>query len=190
MTTAPQDEGHWRVLDEKELLRRDPWLRVYSQQVRLPDGQHIDSYHRIRLQDIAIVLAVDDHDRLLVFRGYRHGFGRVGISFPGGALDAGEEPLDAARRELREEAGLEAGRWERLHATVTNANYHCSTEHYFVARDLRVTGPIRSDDLESVEPLWLTRQEVEAQVRDFDTPVVLGVLCGLLLHLRRLEAAR
>lgn len=198
MSGGPENRGsenretasaEWQVLEERELLRRDPWMQVSVQRVRLPDGREIDDYHRIRLQDVAIVLAMDTDCRLLVFGGYRHGLGRVDVAFPGGAIDPGETPLAAARRELREETGLSAASWFELQQVVTSANYHCNTEYYFVARDLSVAGNITSDDLEAVDMLWLSPDEVRARVADTRHPVAVAVLCGLLLYLRLVEAA-
>ncbi|NYZ17500.1 NUDIX hydrolase [Azospirillum sp. RWY-5-1] len=186
MNAGAREPAAWQVLEERELLRRDPWMRIAVQRVRLPDGREIDDYHRIRLQDVAVILAVDGAERLLVLNGYKHGHGRVDLTLPGGAIDPGETPLDAARRELREETGLAAASWRALHHAVTNANYHCSTEHYFMARELNVVGGTTSGDLEAMEAAWLTPDEVRARVADAGAPVVLGVLCGFLLYLRQL----
>lgn len=191
MTDAAEDSGSepvaWRVLEERELLRRDPWLRVSTQRVRLPDGREIADYHRIRLQDVAIILALDETDRLLIFDGYRHGLGRPDLTFPGGAIDPGETPLEAARRELREETGLAAASWTWLRDVVTSANYHVNTEHFFLARDISRVGDASSDDLEEAEAVWLSPEEVRARLADTGAPMALAVLCGLLLYLRLVE---
>lgn len=184
--TVEADEAAvpWQVLERRELLRRDPWLAVSTERVRLPDGRVIEDYHRIRLQDIAVVLAVDERNRLLVFRGYRHGPGQSCLTLPGGAIDPGETPLEAAGRELREESGLAAGRWRTLPAAVTNANYHCNTEHYFLARDLRRIGAPDHGDLETARMEWFGPGEARAALDNAEAPLILGVLCGFLHYLR------
>ncbi|MGH2499881.1 MAG: NUDIX hydrolase, partial [Candidatus Limnocylindria bacterium] len=61
----------------------------------------------------------------MVVRSYKHGPRAVGLSLPAGYLDDGEEPLDAARRELREESGHEAEGWTSLGRFVVDGNYGC-----------------------------------------------------------------
>lgn len=86
------------------------------------------------------VLVLDEDDRVLVLDQYRHPVGRRLIELPAGILDVdGEAPVEAARRELREEADLEASEWRpllRMYATPG-----CSTEHWevFLAEGLSPT---------------------------------------------------
>jgi ADP-ribose pyrophosphatase len=190
MTTPENNDAarRWRVLERRELLRRDPWLAVSVERVRLPDGRIVHDYHRLALQDIAVILAVDDDNRLLAFHGYRHGLGGDCLTLPGGAIDPGETPAAAAARELWEESGLTAAVWRPLRAAVTNANYRCNVEHYFLARDLRrAAEPDKNTlegDLEEVTARWLSPNEVRAALDDVDNPLVLGVMCGFMLYLR------
>ena len=63
----------------------------------------------------AIVLAIDDDERVCLLRQYRHAVGQRLIELPAGVCDVeGEEPLETAKRELREEAELEAEHWQLL----------------------------------------------------------------------------
>ena len=71
------------------------------QRLRLPDGTEVPDYYRIRLPDYVLVFAVEASDRVMVFEQYKHGPGRVCWGFPGGAIEHGERPLDAARRALQ-----------------------------------------------------------------------------------------
>ena len=73
---------------------------------------------------------------LLLIRQYRHAVGKTILEFPAGTLDAGEDPLTCARREIAEETGHIAARWQQL-GTIYPAPGFCSeTQHLFLADDL------------------------------------------------------
>lgn len=142
------DQKAWSVIEERELLARPPYLTVTAQSVALPDGRRIDDFYQIVLADFAVIYAETPDGRVLMLRSYRHGPRRVCLNFPGGALSPGEAPLDAARRELREETGYEAERWDSLGSWVTNVNQRCQTAHFFRAAGCRPVAAPDSGDLE------------------------------------------
>jgi ADP-ribose pyrophosphatase len=84
--------------------------------------------------------------------------------YPGGHLEDGEEPRDAARRELLEETGFEAEAWTYLGGDVVNANRGGAMSHMFHATGCRRTASPRSDDLEDSEILLLARDELLAAI--------------------------
>ena len=152
------DFAPWEVLEEQQLLAAAPWLDVYLQKVRLPDGRVIDDYYRVRLPEYVIVVALTTGDRVLLLRGYRHGVGRVTVGVVGGLMEPGEEPLATARRELLEETGYSGGRWTALGSHVPHSNYGCGRAHLFLARGVERTADACSGDLEQTEVLEVTRQ--------------------------------
>lgn len=94
----------WKVLRSTYALDV-PWYRVRRDEVELPDGSQID-YYLAEHRDVACVLALTPGDEVLMVRQYKHGAGRVELELPGGLVDPGEDPFDAAARELREETGF------------------------------------------------------------------------------------
>lgn len=75
-------------------------------------------------------------------------------------MDAGEDPLGAARRELREEMGCEAADWVALGKYATDANRGVGVGYLFLAREAVFVAKSASDDLEEQEILRLTRTEL------------------------------
>ncbi len=103
-----------------------------------------------------VVVALDGQDRIVLAHQYRHALGKELLELPAGLLEAGEDPLEAAQRELREEAGLEAGRWDRLGAFYSSPGFVHELLHAFLARDL-VEVDRDLDDDEDIELEWVPR---------------------------------
>ncbi|CAA9396927.1 MAG: ADP-ribose pyrophosphatase [uncultured Nocardioidaceae bacterium] len=88
-----------------------------------------------------VILAVDDDGRALVLKQYRHPAGLRFVELPAGLLDKpGEDPLEAARRELLEEGGLEAGEWVHLNGIHNSPGFSSERIDIYLARDLRSVG--------------------------------------------------
>lgn len=108
------------------------------------------------------VIALDEHDRVLLLSQYRHPVRRVEWEPPAGLLDvAGEDEVTAAARELAEEADLVAGSWWRLVEFFTTPGG--SSEHItiFLARDLTAT-PVRFDRVDEeagMQAVWVPLDE-------------------------------
>lgn len=137
------------------LFRGGPIHEVSKESVRLPDNRIVSDYYVVRFPDYVLVYAEMEDGRVAMLRQYKHGARRVCLTFPGGAIEAGERPADAARRELMEEIGCVAHDIESLGALVTNANQGCNTAHLFRATGCRRVAEPASGDLEDAEILLL-----------------------------------
>ncbi len=127
-----------------EHLHRDGWVVALRRDlVHPPGGEPDEAFARLVLEHpgAVVVLAVDDDDRVLCLQQYRHAVGMAFVELPAGLLDApGEEPVDVARRELREEAGLSATDWEHLGTTYPSPGITDEVQHLFLARGLSHVG--------------------------------------------------
>ncbi len=111
----------WPVHGSEELFRRAAPFAVRLDEISAPDRDV--RFHRLVVEHpgAVVVLAVDDDDRALVLRQYRHAARMRLVELPAGLLDnEGEDPVEAARRELLEEGAHEAAEWTRL-GTIHNS---------------------------------------------------------------------
>jgi ADP-ribose pyrophosphatase len=109
------------------------------EEVRLPNGMTVE-LEIVRHPGASAIVPLHDDGRVVMIRQYRHAAGGMIYEVPAGRLNAGEDPLDCARRELREEAGLTADRIERLGMIFTTPGFTNEKIHLFVARGLRSVG--------------------------------------------------
>jgi len=139
-------------------------LSVRRDRVRLPNGRE-GVREWIDHSGAVLVVAQLDGGQLVFVRQFRYPVGRVLLELPAGRIDPGEDPEACARRELREETGFEARRWQRLGTIDPCVGY--SNEHIeiFLARDLTARGA-QPDPEEFLELVLLSTQEAEECARD------------------------
>jgi 8-oxo-dGTP pyrophosphatase MutT (NUDIX family) len=93
-----------------EVAFATPWFQVLGKTMR--HGE--EPYYSLKLPDYAAVVALTDEQRVLIVRQYRPAVEHHTLEIPSGLVDAGETPMEAARRELLEETGYEGGDWQLL----------------------------------------------------------------------------
>jgi 8-oxo-dGTP pyrophosphatase MutT (NUDIX family) len=125
----------WRKLSTR-LIYENPWIRVREDQVVAPSGAH-GIYGVVEARNAVGVVALSEHNELYLVGQYRYPTECYSWEIPEGAAERGETPLEAARRELREETGLIATSWEPLGGEVHLSNCFTAERAYiFVARGL------------------------------------------------------
>lgn len=152
----------WKTKTRRTILDQRPWLLVENHTVELPDGRLIPDWPWIITPDYVNVVAVTAQERFLCFRQVKYGIEGMTLGIVGGFVEAGEEPLRAARRELREETGYEAVDWVPLGSYRVDPNRGVAMGHFYLARQAQYVAPRNADDLEEQELVLLTRSEMEA----------------------------
>ncbi len=185
-TPEPVDTAEaWPVEESTDLFRDDWVMALRADRIRRPDGPEGEAFRRLVLEHpgAAVVVALDDGGRVLCLRQYRHAARRRFVELPAGLLDVdGEGPLEVARRELREEAGLEAGEWVELTSTYSSPGISSELMHFYLARDLAPTDRgdfVPEHEEADMETLWVDFEDLLAAALDGrlrDAPIVLAVL--------------
>lgn len=161
-----QDPAHWEVAEEREVYAHKPWMQIFMQDINLPDGRLIQNYGRIETPDFVCVFAQTPDGMVIVERQYKHGVGFVNLSLPSGMIEPNEEPLQTAQRELMEETGYSCDSWRPLGGFVVHGNYGCGRGNFFLAQNAVKVGEPESNDLEDMEILLLTVEELLAALGD------------------------
>ncbi len=150
----------WRITKSELLLDRSPWMRIFSDDVQLPDGSIVEGYLRLEARGYVMVVPVDDERRIGLVRSYKKGVGGIDIQPPAGVLEPDEDVLTSAKRELREELGCEAASWESLGSYTISGNYGAGDVHFYLATGAHQVTEPDSGDLEEQEVVWLPIEKV------------------------------
>jgi ADP-ribose pyrophosphatase len=110
-------------------------IDVRLENLTLPNGLAV-TFEIVRHPGAAAVVAIDEHNEVTLVHQFRHAAGGYIFEVPAGTLHAGEPPETCARRELREEAGLEAAEWTHLGTIFTAPGFCDERIHLFLARRL------------------------------------------------------
>ena len=139
-----------------EAIYEGGWLRIFRDTVSLPDGNRA-SREYIRHIGAVCVVPLTENGQVVVERQFRYPIGKVTLEIPAGKLNTTDEiPAEAARRELKEETGAEAGELIDLGDLYCAAAYSDEKIRVFLARNL-VFGQAQRDEDEfmSVELIGL-----------------------------------
>jgi 8-oxo-dGTP pyrophosphatase MutT (NUDIX family) len=170
----------WETVRSEVLFEQAPWLRVFSDTVKLPDGRVVDGYLRLQQPDFVMIVPVRQDNVLGLIRCYKHGVGEIDLQPPAGYLDPGEIPPTAAKRELLEETGCEATDLYHLGTYVMSGNRGTGQAHIYLATDCQQVADPESGDLEEQELVWLPVDEVrqtwiEGTFRQISTSAAIGL---------------
>lgn len=154
----------WKLLESEELQD----CKVFSvgrSLVESPRTGEVHLFYRIDASDWVNVVPVTPDDELVMVRQYRHGARELTLEVPGGIIDPGETPAEAAARELLEETGYRAASIEPLGVVNPNPALFGNTCHTFLARDARWEREIHNDGTEETAVELVARAELASRLR-------------------------
>lgn len=152
----------WKTLSRQTVFQCGKFLTVESRSIQLPDGRIIPDWTWLISPDFVIVVAQTLDGRFLCFRQTKYAVTGPCLAPVGGYIEPGEAPLQAAQRELLEEAGYASPDWTPLGAYAVDANRGNGTAHLFLARQCQRIAEPHSDDLEEQQLLFLSPAELQA----------------------------
>lgn len=133
-------------------------------EVALPNGKQ-KTYDRIDHRDSVTILPLDEDNNIWFVRQFRLGSQSELVELPAGVMERGEEPLDCARREIREEIGMAANQWRKLGSFYLAPGYATENNHVFLAKEL-LSSPLPMDEDEFLKIEKYPINEVLQMIRE------------------------
>lgn len=174
---APAEDGLTEEIIGSRTVWRGSFLAAEDLAVRLPDGR-VAQRDVIRHPGAVAVVALTDEGKMVLVHQYRTPIEQVTLEIPAGKLDPGEDPADAAARELAEETGYAATRMAYLGPIAMAPGYSDEIIHIYMAMGLRFVGASPDDD-EFIQVDLVDLGEMVDRVLDgkvTDAKTVVGVL--------------
>ena len=173
----------WKSVQRRCILDASPWIRIWIETVRLPDGRLVDDFYQLEQPDYVMVLALTEANEVISIWHYKHGPRNINLGLPAGYVMPTESPVDAARRELLEEAGCEADIWQHLGSFTVDGNRGCGQAHIYLARGLHMVTEPDADDLEEIELDVMSLEDLEQHLRSGKVATLgAAAAIGLGLH--------
>jgi 8-oxo-dGTP pyrophosphatase MutT (NUDIX family) len=172
-----------------------PWIIIESSHPRrglrvdkceLPNGNIIETVV-LEYSPWATIVAITKQQEVVLIKQYRHGAGKVIWEFPGGVVDPGESPLEAAKRELLEESGYSGATWIDTGAVSPNPDNHTNLIHTFLALDVEKVAAQDLDENEEIDVFPLPLDEVIRMAREGELlqSMQVSALFFALMYLKR-----
>ena len=154
----------WKVLSSEYLIKR-PWLTARRDVVELPNGAINKEYYVLEYPTWINVTAITKDGEMVMVRQYRHGLGQTNFEIVAGVMEQGEEPIDAAKRELMEEAGYGGGEWREVAVVSANPSTTTNLTHCFLATGVEKISGQHLDATEDIEVYLFKAEEVKEMIR-------------------------
>jgi 8-oxo-dGTP pyrophosphatase MutT (NUDIX family) len=153
----------WKTLKSK-IIFQNPWLLLRQDDVITPAGKP-GSYTLLEARPFVIIVAMDG-DNLVMIKQHRYPIDGTTIEFPAGGLEESEEPLAAAKRELKEETGYEAADWTDIGEFYELVSISRQKGYLFLAQELHSTENHHMEEEGIEELISVSINEFEDMIRE------------------------
>lgn len=182
----PSPPSRWRRLSRR-VAYENAWLTVWHDDVMRPDGEP-GIYGVLHYANLAVgVVAIDGDDRVVLVGQHRYTLDAYSWEIPEGGVPPHEDPQAGAARELREETGLIATRWQELGRLHLSNSISDEAAVLFLATELS-PGPASPDGTEDLAVRWVPFDEALALAGDGRITDAMSVAALLKVGLARLGA--
>ena len=153
------DLPRWENLGE-EVLAETRIFDLVSRRFRHPVSQREDDFYSLKTKSWANIAALTPERELVLVRQFRFGVEEFSLEFPGGIVDAGEDPMAAAVRELREETGYTGKDVSAIGSAFPNPAIFNNSCYFFKIDEVRKTHALALDQNEDIEVIVAPFEQV------------------------------
>jgi len=150
--TSRETVGDYRIFTVERSIAESP-----------VDGQ-TRTFHRIQSQSWTQIVPITADGQIVLIRQFRHGSQRVTLEIPGGLVDAGEDPAEAAMRECLEETGFRARHAEPLGVVNPNPALFANRLHGYFATGVERESAVQNTGTEITEPVLVPVRDLPAML--------------------------
>ncbi|OUM90024.1 NUDIX hydrolase [Parageobacillus thermoglucosidasius] len=151
------NKENWKVINRKQTVVSR--FTIITDEVELPNRDKLD-FSYIHFQQGVCILPLTNDGKVIVLEQYRHAFKSWEYELPAGMVEHGEEPIEAAKRELLEETGVKAKSWKSLGYLYPSPGSTSEVIHLFVATDLINTNHQHLDRSENIKVQYMDFQKL------------------------------
>ncbi|HEX7456470.1 MAG TPA: NUDIX hydrolase [Candidatus Nanoarchaeia archaeon] len=175
-----KEHGPWKIKDTV-VKYKNPWVQVDEDQVIRPDGKP-GAHVVVRMKPGLSVLPLDDKGYVYLTDEFHYGIGKNSVEVVSGGINTDEKPLDAAKREVAEELGIEAEEWISLGLVNPFTTVVVSPASLFLARKLS----FKRSKQEGTETIKVVKVKFEEAVEMvMKSEITHGPSCVLILKARQ-----
>ncbi len=140
----------WERLKDKKLFET-PIFSLHKLELSAEEVTVHHPFYVLNAPDWVNVIALTPENKIILVEQYRAGIDEPTLEIPGGMVDGDENPIQSARRELREETGFVSAQWESIGKTSSNPAILNNYTHLYVARNCTFDGGQQPDGSEDIE---------------------------------------
>ena len=181
----------WKQLD-REYIVDNKWVKLAKDKVQLPNGTCMDDFYVFEKKNVAIIVALDGNNNVLIKKEYRYPVDEFLYELPGGVIEdstlpADESALETAKRELLEETGYESDEWIKLLSGYDYPTKDTNVVNIFLAKNIRKVSEQKLEVSEDIEFEFIPLKKA-IEMCTINKIKVNGTIAGLFLAERALEA--
>ena len=178
----------WEKTDSRKVYS-DRWLQLRADTCRFPDGRVITPYYIVELPNWANIVVVTTDEKIVLVRQYRYPVDQTTFELPGGVIDKGEDPMQAAIREMQEETGYHATEVEFLCKLAPNPAINDNTAYFYLAKNAIPGEKKNFDAFEDIDVVLFTKTEFLQLLREnrIQHGVMLGPIYEAMLKLNWMQ---
>lgn len=140
----------WEKISSTPVVH-NKWVKLRKDTVKLPNGVILDDYYLFEKNDVALVVAIDEQNCIILKKEYRYPVNEVLYELPGGMIEEGEDPLETAKRELLEETGNISDDWKQILCGYDYPSKDTNSVYIFLAKNVKKAANQKLDISEDLE---------------------------------------